>query len=579
MFICMSKFISILFPLQVLSRIMHKCMEECDRRGASTIVFPAIGTGNLGFPQDVAAHIMVDEVCNYLENNKCKSLSMVYFIIYMENMFRNFQDEVEERRQQSGSAAQPRMTQRAKKSKGHKSKKQQFRGRKEEVRDPVPPPQVRGQRDLSHAPPQAEPAIVTKQGDTFDLGNNIKLQVLKGDITAEKTDAIVNTTNREMRLQSGGVAAALLKKAGPDLQNACDEKNAKGEHLSEGKVINTRAGKLKCKQVFHIFFQSNDQEMFATIIMSCIERAIQLGFTSIAFPAIGTGMQGLPANVAAKGMLKAMLQCHPPYAFSVRIVIFQDSVYSAFKTQLNDLIKDQSSFFQRPWKAVKSTVSWLWSGSQAGKENKEEEEMDVEVEDAENEIELRIFGETEENVKGAEDSLNKLINMQFRTEDLSDQKVSQLNQSQERALREEARRLQVGFDIDRALNNIQLKGSKENIAEMKIKIMEVFSQVEKEAARKATADTMAKVVQWKRMDSSETPYDPETNLDIEEAYCQGKPSYKFSTSAENFTIDFKKMEEEDHGMGGKVYKVKRVPEGKTLFYTTQYTCSILRLDE
>ena len=292
---------------------MHKCMKECDKREASTIAFPAIGTGNLGFPQEVSAHIMVEEVCNYLENNKCKSLSMVYFIIYMENMFHNFQDEVEKRRQQLGSAAQPGMTQKAKKSKGSKSKKQQFRGRRKEV----PPPHVRGQRDLSHAPPQAEPAIVTKQGDTFYLGNNIKLQVSKGDITSEKTDAIVNTTNREMRLQSGGVAAALLKKAGPDLQTACDEKNAKGEHLSEGKVINTRAGKLKCTQVFHIVFQSNNQEMFATIIMSCIERAIQLGFTSIAFPAIGTGMQGLPANVAAKGMLKAMLQCHPPYAFSV----------------------------------------------------------------------------------------------------------------------------------------------------------------------------------------------------------------------------------------------------------------------
>ena len=244
------------------------------------------------------------------------------------------------------------------------------------------------------------------------------------------------------------------------------------------------------------------------------------------------------------------------------IVIFQDSVYSAFKTALNDMIKDQSSLLQRAGKAVKSTVSWLWSGSQPERKD-EEEEMDVEAQDTESEIELHIFGETEENVKGAEDSLNMLINMQFRTEDLPNPKVSQLNQSQERVLREEARRLQLGFDIDRALNNIQLKGSKENIAEMKVKIMEVFSQVEKEAARKATADTMAKVVQWKRMDSSETPYDAETNLDIEEAYCQGNPSYKFSTSAENFTIDFKKMEEVDHGMGGKVYKVKRIPEGKT----------------
>ena len=63
---------------------MHKCMKECDKRGASTIVFPAIGTGNLGFPQEVAAHIMVDEVCNYLENNKCKSQRGVFHYIHGE---------------------------------------------------------------------------------------------------------------------------------------------------------------------------------------------------------------------------------------------------------------------------------------------------------------------------------------------------------------------------------------------------------------------------------------------------------------------------------------------------------------
>ena len=86
---------------------MNKCMKECDVRGASTIVFPAIGTGNLGFPAATAAHIMVDEVCNYLEKNKCKALSMVYFIIFLKDMYHTFCGELEKRQQQPVSLPSP----------------------------------------------------------------------------------------------------------------------------------------------------------------------------------------------------------------------------------------------------------------------------------------------------------------------------------------------------------------------------------------------------------------------------------------------------------------------------------------
>ena len=65
------------------------------------------------------------------------------------------------------------------------------------------------------------------------------MEVLKRYITKEKTDAIVNPTNREMHLEGRGVAGALLKRAGQDLQNACDEVRARREYLSEGKVIDT----------------------------------------------------------------------------------------------------------------------------------------------------------------------------------------------------------------------------------------------------------------------------------------------------------------------------------------------------
>ena len=537
----------------MLRTIMNKCMKDCDRKGASTIVFPAIGTGSLGFPITTAAHIMVDEVCNYLQRNKCKSLSMVHFIIYMENMYRTFCDELETRKQQSGTAPQPtprKVTKvKVKKVKKSKKGKQMFRGVREEPHDLTP--QYRGQK----APEQPQKPTVTKHDDnTFELGNNITVHICKGDITGEKTDVIVNTTNRQMRLDGSAVGRALLNKAGKDLQKACDGVTKTGHNLTEGEIIDTRSGKLKCKRVFHIVFH---RQAFVAMITACIEKVIQLKFTSIAFPGIGTGAERVPPADAATEMIKGLQKCNSPYEINVRIVLFDDAMCSAFKVTINDHLS--STWYQRAGRAVKSMFWGPRPGEEEGEE--EDEAMEVDAEDNGTETELRVYGETEENVKAAMDTLNKLINMQFKTEHYEDDRISSLGRKQEKMLRDEARQLQLVFSIDRVLNIIELKGSKESIAEMKTKIVKVLGQVEKEAARKEEAERFIKIVQWKRSD--DTPYDPETNLEIEEAYNKKEPKYTFksSVSGEHFTIDFNKMEEIDHAMKDQKCKVKRVTEG------------------
>ncbi len=71
-----------------------KVMTECDRLKASSVAFPALGTGNLGFPSDVAAKIMVQAVHQYLQENHNSSLKKVVFIIYQDGVFNAFQREL-----------------------------------------------------------------------------------------------------------------------------------------------------------------------------------------------------------------------------------------------------------------------------------------------------------------------------------------------------------------------------------------------------------------------------------------------------------------------------------------------------
>lgn len=96
------------------------------------------------------------------------------------------------------------------------------------------------------------------------------------------------------------------------------------------------------------------------------------------------------------------------------------------------------------------------------------------------------------------------------------------------------------------------------------KIMEVLEQIEEEARRKVEAVELMKSVQWKRVFPFESPYDLLMNLEIESAYCQGKPIFVYTNpqGAENFTIDFKVMEETDHIMQNRTCRVRRVAEGR-----------------
>ena len=435
---------------------MNRCMKECDIRGARTIAFPAIGTGNLGFPVATAAHIMVDEVCNYLERNKCKFLSMVYFIIFMKDMYQTFCEELHRRKQQLGSVAAQHQVHTA----------TTVKTKLKESRDMYAQKMFRG-RQLSE---QAQtPAKATATG-AVKLGNGISVQILIGDISSEVTDAIVNSTGREMNLKgSGGVSAALLKKGGKELQKACDQKTKNKQYLSEGKVIDTKSGNLQCKRVFHIYFQKHFH--IEDIAKACIDRAVELNYRSIAFPGIGTGIEGFPPDTSAKGLINGLRQCKPPHELHVRIVLRDDKVYRAFKAVMDD---HQSTWYQKTGRAMKN---WLWGQSESVDEE-DNEPMDDSKEN-ETEMELRIFGETEESVKAAENSLHTLINKLFKTENFEDDRISLLTQNQEKLLREKARGMLLKFHINRNLNSIELKGYREYIAEMKIEIDKALNQAKR----------------------------------------------------------------------------------------------------
>ena len=546
---------------QLLYKVCSRCLEQAEAFMYNSIALPAISSGTFGCPIDQCANILISATVDFCRRQRHTALDDINFVLFKHSDVPYFVKALQAHLSPQSVRLRSESSMKTSSSFGvssysaaasmHLSAYSSYSSQphanspKKVSLDLAPQKMYKGRQSSEQA---QTPAKATATG-AVKLGNGISVEILIGDISSEVTDAIVNSTGREMNLKtSGGVSAALLKKGGRELQKACD-KARKKQHLSEGKVIDTKPGNLRCKRVFHMYFQKHFH--IEDIVRVCIDRAVELNYRSISFPGIGTGTGELSPDASAKGMINGLQQCKP-HKLHVRIVLIDDRVYRAFKVVMDDL---QSTWYERTRRAMKN---WIW-GQTESVDEEDNEPMDVDQEN-ETEMELRIFGETEESVKSAEDSLHTLINKQFKTEDFDDERISSLKPHQEKLLQEKARSMLLKFRIDRNINCIDLTGNKDSILEMRVEIEKALSQVEKNASRKLQAETMRKIVQWKRQDSNDEVllYEPETNLEIEQTYTEGKPSY---TSVEHFTIDFKKMEEIDHTMGDKTCRVKRVTEG------------------
>ena len=374
----------------------------------------------------------------------------------------------------------------------------------------------------------------------------------------------MNPTNSELNLKGPGVSGALLGKGGEKLQKACNALTSKGLRLEEGKVLCTQAtGALKCKFVFHILFESKDQKKFLKTITACLHKAEELKCNSIAFPAIGTGTHGYSPDAAAKGMMKAIDQfatSKVAHITCVRIVLFKKDVYQTFVAVFND---PESLSHPGLWQRTKDFVgSFLptWPGATENDENLTiSQPTSLSYEQMMyRDIELVIYGETQRAVQRAVEKLQSFIDDQFITDRVVNTNVDNLTQSEIKKLEATSKQMHVELDINFApLNFIRLKGDRADVLKMKGCIIETLSEIEKRILMQREAENMQKLVQWKRMDSQETPYDVTENYEIELAYNDQRP-YTVHTTAEHYTVDFTTMEEIDHNNNDERFPVVRV---------------------
>ena len=131
------------------------------------------------------------------------------------------------------------------------------------------------------------------------------IDIILGDITTAKTDAIVNAANSGL-LGGGGVDGAIHRAAGPALLEACRQVPLQdGVRCPAGEARITKSGNLGSRYVIHAVgprygLDPDPEKLLASAYRQCLDLALDYGCTSIAFPAISCGVYRFPKKEAAQ---------------------------------------------------------------------------------------------------------------------------------------------------------------------------------------------------------------------------------------------------------------------------------------
>ncbi len=163
------------------------------------------------------------------------------------------------------------------------------------------------------------------------------LQIIRGDITTEDVDAIVNAANEHLK-HGGGLAWAISKQGGLDIQKESDEWVRNYGTVSHAYPAWTSGGLLPAKYVIHavgpVWGSGDEENKLSVAVIGSLRVADELGLNSIALPAISTGIFGFPKEHAAKIIIESIQTYFSEYSASglstIKLVLFDQSTADEF---------------------------------------------------------------------------------------------------------------------------------------------------------------------------------------------------------------------------------------------------------
>ncbi len=164
-----------------------------------------------------------------------------------------------------------------------------------------------------------------------------RLQLAQGDLTTEHVDAIINAANRYLQ-HGGSLAGAIMRRGGELIQAESDAWVNEHGLVTHAEPAYTRAGKLPCRYVIHavgpVWGEGDEDRKLEEAVTGSLRLAERLKLSSVALPAISTGIFGFPKERAAGVILSAVVayfaQNPESYLNLVRITLYDQPTLEIF---------------------------------------------------------------------------------------------------------------------------------------------------------------------------------------------------------------------------------------------------------
>ena len=175
--------------------------------------------------------------------------------------------------------------------------------------------------------------------------NAATLSIIRGDITRQSTDAIVNAANSSL-MGGGGVDGAIHRAGGPAILEECKQIVARQGRLPTGKAVITTGGNLAAKHVIHTvgpFWHGGGKgevELLESAYRESLKLVAENNLASVSFPSISTGAYGYPVEQASRVALRTVAAFLREKTISVKevvFVLFDSRAYEAYVAALREV--------------------------------------------------------------------------------------------------------------------------------------------------------------------------------------------------------------------------------------------------
>jgi O-acetyl-ADP-ribose deacetylase (regulator of RNase III) len=167
----------------------------------------------------------------------------------------------------------------------------------------------------------------------------MEIMLIKGDITQEKTDAIVNAANNALS-GGGGVDGAIHRAGGPVILRECQKIRTRQGKCPTGEAVHTPGGNLSAKYVIHTVGPiwrggiHQEEELLASCYQRSFELAEKLECESLAFPNISTGIYSFPKKLAAEIAVRTVRSFEARSVKLIKFICFDDENYRLYRDLL-----------------------------------------------------------------------------------------------------------------------------------------------------------------------------------------------------------------------------------------------------